>query len=770
MFRTISQILLLSLFTSIPIAAQEIDLANHPGKAIYQKKCVECHADNGEGALDVDVDPLTGNRSIDALAGRIERTMPEDNEDDCVGEEAKLAAEYIYHAFYSPRAQNRGKTIVPDVTHLTEAQILNSVTDLIGGFRKGNTSPEIERPGLKGHYTLDDRKKAGNNNFKREKFERTDSQLRFDYKEGLPNLPDGMQSQMTQFKIEWQGSIWAAETGEYEFTLRTRNGAKLFINEHDNNKQPTIDAWVAPDNEIREESEKVFLLGGRRYFVRLEYFKYQEKSASVELLWKTPHGRRETIPSNSLTPDYMPKAFVGTTVFPADDRSYGYERGSIVSRVWLDAVTSLASEAADHVVEYVDELAKTKADDEKRIEKLRQFAAEFSARAFRRPLQPGEKEKYVDSHFNKAPTPEDAIRRVVLYSLTSPGFLYPATAFDSPDSQWAKATDLALAIWDSVPDKNLRDAAAKRKLNSPEAIEKIAWNMQWDGRARHKVTGFFEHWLELSRTEEVAKDDELYPQFSDEMMADLRTSLEMFLDDIVWSEKSDYRQLLLSDQLFLNKRLGDIYGKPDLKSNFQKVSLPDKGRSGVITHPFLLTAFAYHDNTSPIHRGVFLTRNIVGMPLKPPPEALEFDDSHFPPNLTMREKVTEMTRAKACMSCHSMINPLGFSLEHYDAIGRWRAKERNKPIDDNGILETDSGDRITIEGPRDVAEYAAHSPAAHKTFVRQLFHHTVKQPLLAYGDNTADQLEEIFRQSGFNMKYLLVKMAITATQPNVPKS
>lgn len=770
MFRIISQILLLSLFTSIPIAAEEMDLANHPGKTIYQKKCVECHAENGEGALDVDVDPLVGNRSIDALSGRIERTMPEDKEEDCVGEEAMLVAEYIYHAFYSPEAQIRGKTLLPDVTRLTEAQIHNSVTDLIGGFRRGGTPPVLENAGLKGRYTLDDRKKAGTNDFKREKFERVEQVIRFDYGEGLPKLPEGIESNLTQFNIDWQGSIFAPETGEYEFTIRTRNGAKLMVNEFDDNREPLIDAWVAPDNEIREESGKIYLLGGRWYFLKLQFFKYQEKKAYVELRWKKPHGTTETIPANVVTTNHFPRSFVGTTSFPADDRSYGYERGTIVSRVWLDAVTSLASEAADHVVEHINELARTKDDDEQRGEKLRKFAEEFTARAFRRPLQPGEKEQYVDPHFKGAENPEDAIRRVVLYSLTSPRFLYPSTAFDSPTGPWAKATNLALAVWDSIPGERLRKAAAKDQLKTPNAVEKMAWDMQWDSRARHKIAGFFHHWLELSRTEEIAKDNKLYPQFNDEMMSDLRTSLEMFIDDIMWSDKSDYRQLLLSDQLFLNKRLGEIYGKPELNSTFQKVSLQNEGRSGVITHPFLLTAFAYHNNTSPIHRGVFLTRNIVGIPLKPPPEAIEFKDNHFPPNLTMREKVTEMTRDKACMSCHSMINPLGFSLEHYDAIGRWRAKERDKPINDDGVLETDSGERVEIKGPRDVAEYAAHSPAAHETFVRQLFHHTVKQPLLAYGEGKGDELEELFRNSGYNMKYLLVKMAITATQPNVPKS
>ena len=97
--------------------------------------------------------------------------------------------------------------------------------------------------------------------------------------------------------------------------------------------------------------------------------------------------------------------------------------------------------------------------------------------------------------------------------------------------------------------------------------------------------------------------------------------------------------------------------------------------------PFLMSALAYHKNTSPIHRGVFITRNIVGRALKPPPAAIEFMDDRFDPSLTMREKVTELTRPAACMGCHSTINPLGFSLEHYDAVGRWRTVDEGVTID-----------------------------------------------------------------------------------------
>jgi hypothetical protein len=122
------------------------------------------------------------------------------------------------------------------------------------------------------------------------------------------------------------------------------------------------------------------------------------------------------------------------------------------------------------------------------------------------------------------------------------------------------------------------------------------------------------------------------------------------------------------------------------------------------------------------------------------------------------------------MACHSMINPLGFSLEHYDSLGRWREKEKGKLINDDSVLETDTGNRIDIKGPREVAEFAANSPLAHEAFVRQLFHHVTKQPVLAYTPGTAERLETQFREGGFRIDNLLHKIAVTATQPNIPES
>src|SRR5205085_9370861 len=151
--------------------------------------------------------------------------------------------------------------------------------------------------------------------------------------------------------------------------------------------------------------------------------------------------------------------------------------------------------------------------------------------------------------------------------------------------------------------------------------------------------------------------------------------------------------LLLADYLFINNRLAQFYGvRTNATDNFVKASLDSNKRSGVITHPYLLAEFSYQKSTSPIHRGVFLTRNIVGRALKPPPMAVAFKDSEFAPNLTMREKLAELTRPQSCQTCHSVINPLGFSLEHYDAVGRFHTREGDRPINSSSEYTTDKGE------------------------------------------------------------------------------
>jgi hypothetical protein len=753
------------LAVALPAAFAEgmPDLENHPGKAIYQKLCLDCHGPDGKGVKDKADDPLEGSRTLESLADRIDRTMPEDEAHLCVGEDAKTVAAYVYDAFYSVEARARNTPARIDLSRLTVPQYRNSVADLVLSFRGDNRIAETR--GLKARYfggeRFNERKEFAEQK-KPDKFERIDDHVRFDFGEGIPQHEEAKEFSPDGFSIRWDGTILPTETGLYEFVIRTRNGVTLWINEHQHGEEAgkkVIDGWVAPNNEVREESGSLYLIGGRPYPLRLDFFTWKEKAASIELMWKTPHGVLETIPVRSLSPEWSHESLIVDAPFPADDRSVGYERGTMVSRAWLDAVTAGAVAASDYVVSHLDELAKTTPDQPERVQKINDFAAAFVARAYRRPLSDEEKERFVRVHFKEGFTPAQSIKRLVLQTLSSPRFLYPDAGGPGTPDRWTLASRLALYLWDSVPNERLLDLANKGELDKPEKLDGIVTEAVWNWRTQAKMRGFYHHWLELERADELAKDDGAYPAFDPAVAADLRTSLHLFLDEATWGKKAGYRELLLSAEIPLNERLGKVYGA-GVKGDFQPVALDGGKRAGIITHPFLLSSLAYHNNTSPIHRGVFLTRNIVGMPLKSPPMANEFKDAAFDPTLTMRQKVTAMTKSGDCMGCHVTINPLGFSLEHYDGIGRWREQDRDKPVDAKSDFTTESGQVIPLGGARDVAEFAANTPSAHRTFIEQLFHHFIKQPVRAYGNDELEKLRAAFEKGGYQIPDLLKQISL----------
>ncbi|TDU73364.1 cbb3-type cytochrome c oxidase subunit III [Prosthecobacter fusiformis] len=799
------------LFSHSAMAAD----APHPGKVIYEKLCLECHGDKGQGVDGKYDEPLIGDRALEVLARKIERTMPEEDVGACVGEDAKAVASYIYDAFYSPEAQARIRPPEKDLTRLTIAQYRTSVMDLIGRFRQGPgfdrpikedmgvkafyngfepLQPEPEQPdeklpqetkleelkaakadGKKISAAKDELRKAIEKRErekralaekrmeerKRYKFERVDDRINFKFG---ADSPDKEKMATDQFKIRWEGSIVAEETGTYEFIIKSENGVRLWINE---DQKALIDGWVTSGPEVREEKKSIYLVGGRAYRLILEHFKFKEASASIELRWKPPHGIEEIIPKHVLRQDKPNPLMIVSTNFPADDRSVGYERGSSISKAWDQATTEAAIATAEYVEENLDRLAGTKPDAPDRADKLKKFALTFVETAFRRPLNEEQKKLYVDSHFETAKSPEVAVKRVSLFTLKSPRFLYPALSENDTPDDFDIASRLALALWDSVPDKKLTQAAAEKKLHKPDQIKAQALRMITDARTKAKLHGFFHHWLELEHAENTSKDPKAFPGFNEEVLADLRHSLLQFIDQVVWTEKSDYRELLQADYLLLNDRLAKFYGQNVKGGEFQRVSFDPKQRAGVVTHPYLLASLAYSKQTSPIHRGVFLTRNIVGISLKSPPMAVTFDESHFNPSLTMREKITELTRNNSCMSCHSTINPLGFSLENFDAIGRWRTQDNKKPVNPISELATEEGKNIRLTGPRDIVNYVADNPAGHRAFIRHLFNHTVKQQIPAYGPEVMDKLQKDFAANGCNIQKLLVQISVLAALDGV---
>ena len=730
------------------------------GAVIYRNQCISCHGSKGEGVKGEYEKPLSGNLSLKALIRQVEKTMPEGEAEECVGAEATAVTNYIYKNFYSKQAQSQ-----PDLCRLTVPQFRQSIADLVGGFRSDWKEWNSTNRGLRLHCRGRHPTKKKGKKKERVKEKRDVPNIYLDYEK---NFPFNNIDKKEEIEISWYGSLIAPETGPYEIVIRTQNSIQLWINSQDWESTPFIDAYVVNKPGLRDERKTIFLIKGRSYPIRVECeITPAEKNLTVELLWKTPNGLLQRIPQRAFLHDMRPEVTVVSTPFPPDDASLGYERGKGISPAWYTAITKAALDVAILVSNDINTLAKTNDKDKNRTKKIRKFCEEFAARAFRRPLDEQTRKQLIDVHFSTAKTPELAAKRAILTILCSPRFLYPESTKPKgkPDS-YQIAGRLALAIWDSVPDERLRKAAQKNELQSAKNIQSHAWRMLNDPRAKAKLDGFFHHWLELSRAENTLKDQKAFPEFNEQILFDLKTSLHLFLDGVVWSKKSDYRELLQADYLFLNQRLQKFYGYQSGKNRsnqkFERIKIPNHQRSGIITHPYLLTIFSYHDNTSPIHRGVFLTRNIVGRSLKPPPKAIKFEDVGFDPTLTMREKVTKFTRATACMSCHFNINPLGFSLENFDGTGKFRNKENNKPINSSSEFTNDDGDAMRITGAKDVANFAVNSPVAHRAFIRQLFHHMIKQDTSSYKKGTLKKLEETFNYSDFHIQNLWVTIATTA--------
>jgi hypothetical protein len=413
----------------------------------------------------------------------------------------------------------------------------------------------------------------------------------------------------------------------------------------------------------------------------------------------------------------------------------------------------------------INTLAGTRDGAPDREAKIRDCCRRFVERAFRRPLTNEQQQRFVDRQFDAAGDVDLAVKRVVLLVLKSPRFLYREVG-GGPDG-YDVAARLSFALWDSLPDTELLAAAAAGQLSTREQVSRQAERMLADPKARYKFRAFLLTWLKVDHVPDIAKDTKRFPGFDAKVVSDLRTSLELFLDEVVWSEGSDFRQLLLANHLHLNGRLARFYGA-DLVDDavFEKVKLDPAERAGIITHPYLMAAFAYTGETSPVHRGVFLARGVLGLSLRPPPEAFTPLPADLHPTLSTRQRVVLQTKSTACMSCHGVINPLGFSLEHFDAVGRYRAKDNAKPVDAAGSYLMRTGKTVKFSGARKLAEFLAGSEEVHEAFVENLFHQLVQQPVRAYGPNTLVDLRRTFAANRFSVRKLAVEiMATSALTP-----
>ncbi|MCP4788143.1 MAG: DUF1592 domain-containing protein [Fuerstiella sp.] len=749
----------LFLFTLFIVRAQSWtvaadDVTTQRGAKIFAEQCATCHGKAGEGTADNHPDPLFGDKPTIDLAETIAATMPEDEAGKCTGDDAAAVAEWMQATFYSPEAQARINPPRTKLSRLTVTQYRNCVADLLDSFTQ--SSQPDDRRGLTARYyksrRFTDQDKV---------IERLDASVDFNFGDATPDsekIPNA-----EQFSIRWEGSVVVDETGWYDFILKTENGGRLFVNDP---LTPLVDAWVKSgyDTEYRGS---LFLLAGRIYPLRLEWFTFKEKTASVSLWWKPPHGIDQPIPDRHLAPQRSTQALIVETPFPPDDRSDGYVRGTSISREWDEATTFAAIEVVDRLWLMLKRIVPGKKSEE-RSERLRQFCAKFANRAFRRPLSELEQNVYVDAQFDSAATAEGGVRRSILAVLKSPRFLY--RGISGQNDAFTRAERLSFALWDSLPDGDLLKAAEQGKLDSREGLREQAERLVSSYRGQIQLHRFLRVWLNLERLTDIGKNAQSFPEFTPEFAADLRVSLELLLDEVVSGDAGGFRELLATNETWVNDRIAAFYNIDQAADNtaFRKVKFEPELRAGVVSHPYLLSGLAYQDNSSPIHRGVFLSRGILGRALKPPADAVAPVPPDLASDLTTRERVSKHTSPEMCAGCHRMINSLGFALEKFDAVGRYRESEKDKPIDAAGHYRLSTGETAEFNGATELAGFLLRSRETHRSFARQLFHHMVQQPILAYGSQSINELAQFFADDQLNMKNLMVEIACRAAEYEQP--
>ena len=326
----------------------------------------------------------------------------------------------------------------------------------------------------------------------------------------------------------------------------------------------------------------------------------------------------------------------------------------------------------------------------------RRILSSLMRRAYRRPVTDAELQRPFELYQQARRDDgfEAGIEMAVSAVLVSPHFLFriekdpaglpPHTAYRVSDLELASR--LSFFLWSSIPDDELLDAAIAGRLHQPFVLEREVRRMLADARSRALVTNFAAQWLHLRNLDSITPDMRLFPDFDDNLRQAFRRETELFFESILHEDRS-VLDLLRANYTFVNERLAKHYGIPHVYgSRFRRITLGDDSwRGGLLRQGSILTVTSYATRTSPVLRGKFILDNLLGVPPPPPlPDVPALKDNTVDGHLSVRERLAEHRRDATCASCHNLMDPLGLSLEKFDAVGRRRTAESGVAIDASG--------------------------------------------------------------------------------------
>ena len=463
--------------------------------------------------------------------------------------------------------------------------------------------------------------------------------------------------------------------------------------------------------------------------------------------------------------------------FPAENQADGWENNAYVHTVSPLLLRSYMGAAEDITATALEGGVEPLLPCDPAVEGEsacgQQFIDVFAPRAFRRPLTDEERALFIarfDLFIAEFGFPA-AVELTLQLTLQSPQFLYRLEGQSASEagaleavSGLELATRLSYLFWGSMPDDELRLAAVNGELDSIEGLEQQTRRLLADPRAAQGIIEFHRQWIGLDQLNDLIKDPLVYEGYDPSMTADWRASMDAFVTDIILTQEGSFEQLMTSPEVFLTPQLATFYGvTPTTTEGLDRYQLDEGHRQGLLTQPGLMAMLAYHDQGSPIHRGIFVRERVLCQHLDPPPAGLVVGPPAPDPDRTTRERFAEHTSELACAGCHALIDPLGFGFEHFDGVGRYREEEGGAPIDATGemVLARDFALNGPYDGTNELVDLLVNADEVRECYIEQWMTFAFGRALTEAEACSLEGMTQAFTAEGGVIKELLIDIVLS---------
>lgn len=462
--------------------------------------------------------------------------------------------------------------------------------------------------------------------------------------------------------------------------------------------------------------------------------------------------------------------------FPKEDFVHGF-----TNQAEGQSLSPLLAEAYAKAAERVARAAFRGGDSRKLIpceptpECRARFVREFGRRAFRRPLEPRESARY-ETLFARESDLTKGAELVIQAMLQSPHFL-----FHTQTGGYGVANRLSYFLWDTMPDETLFRAAARGDLDTAQGIEKQVRRMLDDDRAKDALDEFLAQWIRFDRLRNAIRDRRLFPEFTNELVSAMTEETLRLFRSLVWHD-GNFLEFFTARYSFLTPELARLYGVPEPKDLWARVEFgPDSERAGIFGQGTFLALTSKPADTSPTERGLFIREHFLCQGVPPPPPGV---NATLPPvtderPMSNRERLQIHLSNAACAGCHTLVDPIGFGFEKFDAIGKYREKQKitlyptfdemktkrkSKPTEH--LVDLDTGGSVRglkeseFHSPRELADRLARETVCQKCVVKQLFRYANGRTEQAEDQPAIDRAFERFRNSRFRFRELIIAIAL----------